>query len=115
MIAAFALAWVPAVSRALAAPQGPSAWAEVCTPQGTKFVTPDRGSTDAGVPSPLAVHLDHCPFCWLGSSLPGAPAPVAQAPMPVSLSHALPVLFLHGPRTLHAWTGVQARAPPVLS
>lgn len=112
LIAALAFALVSPVSRMLAKLQGASAWAEVCTPQGTQWVALNEGGADESAPSPLAGHLDHCAYCVLGSALPGVPAAAATTPKLLSLSHALPLVFLQGPRTLVAWTVAQPRAPP---
>ena len=106
-----AFALVPTLSRALAFAQGGGpAWAEVCTPQGTKWVSAADADTD-GAPA-QALPLDHCSFCPLagaGLAPPPAVPPIASLPL---RGAEPPPLFLHAPRTLHAWASAQPRAPP---
>jgi hypothetical protein len=105
----------PTVSHALAA-AGSSAWVEVCTTQGMRWVAvadeANAGPADAsGGP---AAHLDHCPACNAGGGgMAPPPAPLPWAPLP-SLREGLPPRFEQAPRTAHAWQPAQARAPPAL-
>lgn len=110
-LALCALVLAPTVSRALAAVQGqPAAWAEVCTPQGLQRVVLDDGSTlPASAVQPMT---DHCALCGLASAVPLPPAPAVTAHLVWDGADAVPVLFLHAPRPLHAWTVAQSRAPP---
>jgi hypothetical protein len=99
----------PGISRAMAYSSG-DAWAlgQVCS------ANAEPRDAGTGAPSREAAHLlEHCPFCALHSDAiapPPAPASGIDAPL---LAHALPALFLHAPRPLHAWAAVQARAPPL--
>lgn len=109
LVAIWALALVPTVSRALAFAAGDGLWAEVCTTQGPRFVSLD----ERGSPSPQATHaLEHCKFCTAGfdgaAPLP-AVAPAWQLPQTRA---AVPRLFLQAPRPLFAWRRAQPRAPP---
>ncbi|HEX5688121.1 MAG TPA: DUF2946 family protein [Ideonella sp.] len=107
-VAIFALALVPTVSRWLAAAQGGSAWAEICTPQGPK---PRAVGTDEQPTPSAALHLDHCAFCGLaGQGL--APAPMGAAPLRALPLAEPPPPFLNAPCPLFAWAAAQARAPP---
>lgn len=109
-MAIFAIALVPTVSRWLAAAQGGSAWAEICTPQGPKQLAVG----DAEQPQPTqaaAMHLDHCALCGLAGQAM-APPPLVTAPTLIETLADRPALFLHAPRPLFAWAAAQARAPP---
>lgn len=112
LLAMLAFALVPTVSRALAFAGGSANWAEVCSPQGIKWVSLAEGDE---APAPAAGHLDHCALCSMASDgaapLPARPAPVA---LPVG-SAEIPRLFLQAAHTLHAWCLAQPRAPPAWS
>lgn len=105
-------ALVPSLSRALATNDG-AAWIEICTIQGTKWVSADEADPDR---APTSAHvLDHCAYCSLNTPTLGLP-PSATAVLPSSrLAHALPWAFLAAPTTLHAWVSAQPRAPPLFS
>lgn len=109
MVAMLAFALVPTLSRAMAFAEGGSLWVEVCTPQGMKLVS----TVNTGEDAPQAtLQLDPCGFCSLAAN-GAAPLPSAAAPALLPLpSAAPPALFLHAPRTLHAWVQAQPRAPP---
>ncbi len=110
-MAIFAIALVPTVSRWLAAAQGGSAWAEVCTPQGPKQLAA-VGDTEPPQPAQAAaVHLDHCALCGLAGQAM-VPPPLVAAPTLIEPLADRPALFLHAPRPLFAWAAAQARAPP---
>lgn len=113
LAAMLALALLPTLSHALAFARGASAWAEVCTPQGMRLVSVDVAqAVDTGTPVQAAGHLEHCPLCALGADTPPLPpAPPAALPLPLSAAEP-PALFLHAPRTLHAWRSAQPRGPP---
>lgn len=109
IVAMLALALMPTLSRAMAFADGSGRWAEVCTPQGMKLVaTADRGDE---VPQ-ATLQLDHCGFCSLATD-GAAPLPPAVPVLALPVTRAaVPALFLHAPRTLHAWAHAQPRAPP---
>lgn len=112
-LAIFGLALAPTISHALAHATGTSAWAEVCTPQGTKLVALDEAGSGPVTPAAGGGHLDHCPLCGLGSS-PVAPPPVmVPVTLLIDLGNATPPLFLRAPRPLFAWAAAQPRAPPL--
>jgi hypothetical protein len=121
MLAIWALSLVPTVSHLLAAAASDgSVRAEICTPQGLRWVTlaavdnhPDGA---AGMPAgaPAVAHDDHCPLCRLQHDAP--PLPVAAVRHePASGPAFVPSLFLHAPHTLQAWRSAQPRGPPLLS
>lgn len=115
LVAVLALALMPTLSHALAFARGDAvAWTEVCTPQGIKVVALDSAEDPTpATPVSTGQHLEHCPFCKLGSddALALPPAPLALAE-PLPPGPFLPPLFLQAPRTLHAWAAAQPRAPP---
>lgn len=107
-------ALAPSISHALGTKNGAS-WIEVCSTVGSKWLQPDRSSTDPAPASGSAHLFEHCPYCSLHANaiaVPAAPVGLAQAPV---LSHPVPTAFLAAPRTLHAWVSAQPRAPPQFS
>lgn len=116
ILAMLALALLPAVSHAVAHGQGSrSAWAEVCTPQGMKWVAVDAASAAdaaAGAPAQAAGHLEHCALCCGGPALAGLPPRPEPWPELGGGAQPMPRLFLQGPRTLFTWCSAQPRAPP---
>lgn len=114
LVAMLAFALMPTLARALSFAQGGSGWAEVCTPQGMQWVSPD-GERQDRAPDGAAPHLDHCHFCQLATD-GVAPPPAATLAVVLPLSTAEPPrLFLQAAHTLHAWRSAQPRAPPVLA
>ncbi len=113
----FALALLPTLSHALAGRN--TAWAEVCTPQGTRLVALDGAQRSdiagRGVPMKVQSHLEHCPYCALQAPALGLPPAATSVLQPPLLAHAVPALFLHAPRTLFAWRSAQPRGPPFFS
>jgi hypothetical protein len=121
-----ALVWAavfPTLSMALATPAQRNAWAqgaewhEVCTAQGTRWVS-SAGMAAASDESPASQGLghpaEHCPYC----SLQGANAPLVSRPLSLhdasaDRQHEHPLAFWQAPRLLFAWTTLQARAPPL--
>ncbi|HSI61328.1 MAG TPA: DUF2946 family protein, partial [Ideonella sp.] len=72
LLAILSLALAPTISHALASSAaGGSAWAEICTPQGTRLVALDDGQPPA--PALSFGHLDHCPLCGLSGTALGLP------------------------------------------
>src|SRR5262249_16961811 len=116
LVAMWALALAPTLSHALSFARGQQATlAEICTPQGTRFVDADGQSVPASGPGNrgvMAAHLDPCPFCAVHAGAVGLPNALDAAPLRADLSQAQPALYLHAPHTLHAWRTAQSRAPP---
>lgn len=116
LLAMVALVLLPTVAQAMARVSG-QALVEVCTPQGMKLVVLDADDRAAPVDAAQSAlgHLDHCLFCATAAH---ALAPPPAAPqgllLPPAGAEAAP-LFLHAPRTLHAWVAAHPRGPPALS
>jgi hypothetical protein len=114
-IAALAIllaALAPALSHALASATGTN-WIEICTTQGSKWIQAGEDGTER---APASSHLlEHCPYCTLQAPALGLPPATLLDPLPLRLSHAVPLAFLSAPRTLHAWVSAQPRAPPLFS
>jgi Protein of unknown function (DUF2946) len=110
-------ALMPAVSAWVMSARLGNNWVEVCTQQGAKWVMSGVAKADASSPDTQgkADHKAHCPFCVLQDHSPVVP-PTATVAMPSSVqAHAQPLLFLHAPRPLFAWSPSLARAPPALA
>ena len=115
IVALLALALLPTLSHALVHRQSDrGALAEICTPQGMQ----QRVVSGADVPggevdrAGFPGHLEHCPYCALGSVTAVLPSPTAPALALLALTQAEPALFLRAPRTLFAWAAAQPRGPP---
>lgn len=113
LLAILAATLMPTLAQAVAASQG-SAWVEVCTVGGSRWV--NAAAPGEALPSddaPASAHaFDQCPYCHLhlNGFVPLAAAPVDA--LGLDLSHALPRAFLEAPHTLHAWASAQPRGPP---
>lgn len=108
-------ALMPTVAHAWALGSGSgTAWMEVCTTQGSKWVASDT-ALDGGSAPGAAHAAESCPYCSLHVPVLGFP-PAEPANLP-AVSRALvpPAAFLAAPRTLHAWLSTQPRAPPPVS
>ncbi|MEY4767060.1 MAG: hypothetical protein RI907_3733 [Pseudomonadota bacterium] len=88
-----------------------TAWMEVCSSQGTRWVR-SAPAADDGAPQGAA-HVGHCAFCVLQDHVPLVPVAEPEVDV-VALPPEgfVPTLFLRSPRTLHAWSPAAARAPP---
>ncbi len=99
----------PTVSRAMAYVQGEVApWGVICSVDDKTMSEQSRNPS-----APVAHVLDQCPYCSLQSDATGLPPAAMAQVVPSVLAHAVPALFLRAPRTLHAWSSAQARAPPL--
>ena len=102
----------PALSHALASATG-SNWTEICTTQGSKWIQAGEVGSER---APASAHvLEHCPYCSPQVPTFGLPPVTELTPLPLQLSHEVPLAFLSAPRTLHAWVSAQPRAPPLFS
>lgn len=112
--AIFGLVVAPTVSHALAHAQDGTLWAEVCTPQGAKWVwladVGDLGDADSP-PAPVG-GMDHCPLCGLAGSAPAVPPASVSLIVPAGPSHSLRARFQPALHPQSPWTAAQPRAPP---
>lgn len=90
------------------APEGGD-YAEVCTPLGMKLVSLADGHE---LPVDAGAHFAHCPCCGAGLGALALPPLVPALPVLSVAGTPPPTLFLHAPRTPHAWAIAQPRAPP---
>lgn len=99
----------PGAARALSFVQSQIApWTQVCSADDSGRQPGPSGGHAGEVQHPLG----HCPLCSLhGDDWTLPPAPAALGPVP-ALRQAVPALFLHAPRPLHAWTAPPPRGPP---
>jgi hypothetical protein len=106
LVAAWALALLPALSQALAAITGERAWAEVCTAQGARWVpVGDTASDDAGRTAPA------CAWCVASACGPALP-PRAVAWTPAAPDDE-PPRAIGGPGSSSpAWVHPHPRGPP---
>ena len=120
LLAIFGLSFAPTVSHALARVQGqPSAWTQICTPQGMKTVAvqaddvvPDAAASGPQEEGASLNLLEHCPLCGLAASALPLPAADGGLVLPLSQATEVPRLFLRAPRPLFIWSAAQPRAPP---
>jgi Protein of unknown function (DUF2946) len=111
LLAVFGLAVAPTISHAMAGAQAKAGWTEVCTPQGSQWVSlADSGGP--AQPDTAGSHLEHCPLCGLAGAAVGLPPAAPAVQPPAGLQHAVPRLFLQSPRPLFAWAAAQPRGPP---
>lgn len=117
LLAMVTLALLPTLAQAFAQARGGHAMTEICTPQGMKLVVLDAGEAATPVDAAQSAlgHLDHCPFCATAThAMAPPPAALKLLLLPPAGAEAAP-LFLHAPRTLHAWVAAHPRGPPALS
>jgi Protein of unknown function (DUF2946) len=115
LLAMLALALLPTLSHALAAKNGSTAWAEVCTPQGMRVVAVDPGVGDPAAPVSAVGHLEHCPYCAQLAGAAGLPPAAPGVWGLLSGADALPALCFQAPRKLSWWVAGQPRGPPLFS
>lgn len=106
-------AFAPSVSKLLAASQGVS-WTEVCSTQGTRWITVDTGVPDS--PQGPVMPDDSCGYCMLQQHAPFAPSASLTWDMVVissgrlSLGSGGTTVFKRFIREAH-----RTRAPPLLA
>ena len=113
LLAALWIVLAPTLTPALAAARH-DGWVVVCSAGGSKWVhAGSETAPQAPDPGPARHLFEHCPYCALhvdALALPPAAPGLSGTPLPGA--RTLPAAFLHAPRTLHAWTPSQPRAPP---
>ena len=118
LLAMMMVVFAPTVSKALAADRTSGNLAEVCTTDGTKWVSQSELGQDGLTshkhgPTTLHEHGGDCPYCSLQTDKALANASLTFATVPVE--SLLPVLFYQAHKPLFAWTHSRSRAPPSAS
>jgi hypothetical protein len=118
LLAMIMVVFAPTVSKALAADLASRNLVEVCTTDGTKWVTQSElgqvvlTSHKQG-PTTLHEHSGDCPYCSLQADKVLANASLTFVTVPVE--SLLPALFYQAHKPLFAWTHSRSRAPPSAS
>lgn len=109
-------ALMPALSMAWGTGQGKSL-AEICTPQGMRWVAVAGDSADPSgeAPGSSGGLFDHCPFCSLGNHSPALVSDSVVLGLTADAGHLYPERFYSAAQTPHAWCTAQPRAPPAFS
>jgi len=126
-IACFAIlmnALAPSISHAMALMNGTASLVEVCTVDGTRYVSTDvsaaadsrdqgKGASLPGKSTVDLVHdMQHCPFCYTHAASFALPVPFA-VPLAVTAGHdVFPPLFYQSPKPLFSWSRARPRGPP---
>lgn len=133
-IACFAIlmnALAPSISHAMALMNGTASLVEVCTVDGTRYIStdpstdaaadddPDAHAAHAGLPGKSTVDLvhdmQHCPFCYTHAASFALPVAFA-VPLAITAGHdVFPPLFYQSPKPLFSWSRPHPRGPPSLS
>jgi len=109
ILAMLALALLPAASRAWAAAHNQGDVVEICSVQGSRWVSLSTGEDVDPALEPLP---EACHFCQLHGGLdllPPSAAPAWLVPPPLA---ELPPAFLQAPRLLPVWRKTLSRGPP---
>lgn len=114
MLAILFSALAPAISHALAAGGASAVTLEICTVNGYKVVkVTDSDSSKA--PATSKHGMEHCAFC---AAHGGTFALAASSSLVFAIDSGrdiYPPLFYAAPRSLHAWSAANPRAPPLLA
>jgi hypothetical protein len=112
LLAVFALAIVPAMSRELASTMAHGSLLDLCSKDGKRaVVSSDAAAGERGDAPLAAIHLEHCPLCAAAAAALGLP-PASATMQWLSLTESRqPERLLHAPRTTFAWRTAQPRAP----
>ena len=116
LTAMLALSLLPTVAHALSFAKGePGRLAEICTAQGSQWVSVEGTPSDRDAPATGIGHLEDCPYCSHASAAAALPPTLPAMPVRLLAGAEAPPLFLNAPRTLFAWASAQPRGPPSLS
>jgi hypothetical protein len=112
------LALAPTVSKVIAAERVDSNLVEVCTTEGTKWVSASEPGQAASAghdqgPSSLHDHGGDCPYCNLQATK--FLSSIVQSCATTKSVALLPPLFYQASKPLFAWAHVRSRAPPSAS
>lgn len=106
-------ALAPSISHALDSFNGRSAaWVEICSLDGTRFVTVAADQAPSSGDQPQAKVAQHCPFCASHAGNFALPAPSLAALAADPGTTIAPFLFYRAPQPLFAWAAANPRAPP---
>jgi hypothetical protein len=112
MLAILFSALAPAISHALNASGGAADTMEICTVNGYKLVK--VADTDGGKAPASAKHaMEHCAFCTTHGGTHALTAAPSATVAPDAGRDVYPPLFYTAPRSLHAWSTANPRAPPL--
>ncbi|CAM8647120.1 Protein of unknown function DUF2946 [Burkholderiales bacterium] len=118
LLAMVMLALAPMVSKVIAAERIDSNLVEVCTTEGTKWLSASELGQVGSVghdqrPSSLHDHGGNCPYCNLqATKFLSSVVQTCSSTKPVVL---VPPLFYQAPKPLFVWALQPARAPPHIS
>ena len=118
LLAMVMLALAPTVSKVIAAERIDSNLVEVCTTEGTKWLSASElGQAASAVhdqgPSSLHDHGGDCPYCNLQTTK--FLSSVVQSCATTKSIALLPPLLYQAPKPLFAWAHSRSRAPPLIS
>jgi hypothetical protein len=118
LLAMVILALAPTVSKVIAAERVDSNLVEVCTTEGTKWVSASEPGQAASAghdqgPSSLHDHGGDCPYCNLQATK--FLSSIVQSCATTKSVALLPPLFYQASKPLFAWAHVRSRAPPSAS
>lgn len=118
LLAMVILALAPTVSKVIAAERVDSNLVEVCTTEGTKWVSASEPGQAASAghdqgPSSLHDYGGDCPYCNLQATK--FLSSVVQSCATTKSVALLPPLFYQASKPLFAWAHVRSRAPPSAS
>ncbi|MDQ1811996.1 DUF2946 domain-containing protein [Massilia sp. CCM 9210] len=103
----------PGMARAMSASGAPAGTMEICTANGYKLVK--VGDTDASKTPGSAQHgMEHCAFCLTHGGSLGLSGTLPERLAFDAVRDVYPPLFYSAPRSLHAWSTANPRAPPNL-
>jgi hypothetical protein len=116
LLAMLMLALAPTVTKVIAAERIDSNLVEVCTTEGTKWLSASELGQAASAghdqgPSSLHDHGGDCPYCNLQTTK--FFSSVVQSCVATKSVALLPPLFYQAPKPLFAWALQPARAPPL--
>jgi hypothetical protein len=118
LLAMVMLVLAPTVSKVIAAERTDSNLVEICTTEGTKWLSASELGQAASAghdhgPSSVHDHGGDCPYCNLQTTK--FLSSVIQSCATVESVALLPALFYQAPKPLFAWALQPARAPPHIS
>ncbi len=110
LLAVWMLALAPTVSKLLAASRGLPTLIEVCSTQGSTWVSAAQAG-ETGPEKSLPQWGEACDYCPLQAQLSGLPPAAPQWHQP-PLGPGMPLAFAHAPRLLAVWRTAPSRGPP---